>query len=65
MLMSNKKLLMCLFAKNYSQISKFLELLGNIHSTHILSYFINDEGIAVLQICRSMLLEFHLILINS
>ena len=57
MLMSNKKLLKCLFAKNYSQISKFLKMMEDINLTHILNYFINDEGIiVVLQICRSMLI---------
>ena len=58
MLMSNKKLLMCLPEKNYSQISKFLELMEENSMTHILNYFINDEGISILQIFRSMLLYF-------
>ena len=54
MLMSNKKLLRCLPEKNYSQISKFLELMEEICLTHILNYFVSDEGIAIFQICRSM-----------
>ena len=55
MLMSNKKLLRCLPEKDYSQISKFLELMEDICLTHLLIYFINDEGIGIiLQIYRSM-----------
>ena len=54
MLMSNKKLLRCLPEKNYSQISKFLELMEDICLTHILNYFVNDKGIAIFQICRLM-----------
>ena len=54
MLMSNKKLLRCLPEKNYSQISKFLKLMEENCMTHILNYFINDEGIAIFQIGRSM-----------
>ena len=47
MLMSNKKLLECLFGKNYSQISKFLELMEENCMTHILNYFVNNEGIYI------------------
>ena len=54
MLMSNKKLLRGLPEKNYSQISKFLELMEDICLTHILNYFVNDKGIAIFQICRLM-----------
>ena len=45
MLMSNKNLLKCLVEKNYSQISKFLELMEENCMTHILNYFINNDGI--------------------
>ena len=45
MLMSNKKLLRCLSEKEYSQISKFLELMEENCMAHILNYFVNDEGI--------------------
>ena len=45
MLGSNKKLLECLSGKNYSQISKFLKLMDETCTTHILNYFINGEGI--------------------
>ena len=45
MLMSNNKLLKCLFLKNFSQISKFLELLEFLCLTHLLNYFIDNKGI--------------------
>ena len=55
MLISNKALLRCLPEKNYSQISKFLKLMEDNCLTHILNYFINDEGIVILlQIYQSM-----------
>ena len=44
MLMSNKKLMECLFEKNYSQISKFLKLMEDIGLTHLLNYFIESGG---------------------
>ena len=56
MLMSNKKLLKCLFGKNYSQISKFLKLMEENCMTHLLNYFITDEGIEKLKVSQSVLL---------
>ena len=47
MVMSNKKLLQCLFEKNYSQISKFLKLMEDNCLTHLLNNFINNKGICV------------------
>ena len=44
MLMSNRKLLECLFEKNYRQISKFLKLMEDLGLVHILNYFISNEG---------------------
>ena len=55
MLMSNKKMLQCLPDKNYSQISKFLELMEENSLTHVLNYFVNDKGIIILQISWSVL----------
>ena len=65
MLLSNKKLLKCLPEKDYSQISKFLELMEENCMTHVLNYFIIDGGIALFQIYRLMSLEFNLFLIIS
>ena len=47
MLMSNKKLLECVFEKNYYHIFIFLKLMEDNGLTHILNYFINNEGIIV------------------
>ena len=43
MLMSNEKLIACLNQKNYSQILKFLELMEENCSTHVLNYFISNQ----------------------
>ena len=43
MLTSNEKLIACLNRKNYSQISKFLELMEENGSTHVLNYFISNQ----------------------
>ena len=43
MLTSNEKLIACLNQKNYSQILKFLELMEENCSTHILNYFISNQ----------------------
>ena len=43
MLTSNEKLIACLNRKNYSQILKFLELMEENSSTHVLNYFISNQ----------------------
>ena len=43
MLTSNEKLIACLNQKNYSQILKFLELMEENCSTHVLNYFISNQ----------------------
>ena len=43
MLTSNEKLIVCLNQKNYSQILKFLELMEENCSTHVLNYFISNQ----------------------
>ena len=43
MLTSNEKLIACLNRRNYSQILKFLKLMEENCSTHVLNYFISNQ----------------------